>query len=175
MLSFNALLACDLILIPAAAERMAIDGVADLINQVQNIMWNKFNLDAQDIRILFTMYKSANLHFPKIVNNARRIWRDNVLSVKIPESLARALSKSSRGDLSFRSELFALRNLSLDRAARFLTAFEMTTSATLTEPESIAFPLSFDDRRSLNSYQPKHPGAIAYERLADWLIHCETG
>lgn len=125
MLSFNALIAADLILVPAAAERMAIDGVADLINHVQNIMWNKFSLDHQEIKILFTMYKGTTLHSPKIVNNAKKIWRDNVLPIRIPES--------------------------------------------------IEFPRSFDNRRPLNSYQPKHPGAIAYDSLADWLIRYETG
>jgi chromosome partitioning protein len=35
MLAFNGLAAADLILIPASAERMAVDGVADLINHVQ--------------------------------------------------------------------------------------------------------------------------------------------
>lgn len=125
MLSFNALLASDLILVPAAAERMAIDGVADLVNHVQNIMWNKFNLDHQDIKILFTMFKSTTLHSPKIVNNAKKIWRDNVLAIRVPES--------------------------------------------------IEFPRSFDNRMPLNSYQPKHPGAIAYDLLADWLIQYETG
>ena len=124
MLSFNALIAADLILVPAAAERMAIDGVADLINHVQNIMWNKFNLDNQEIKILFTMFKATTVHSPKIVNNARKIWRDNVLPIKVLES--------------------------------------------------IEFPRSFDNRRPLNSYQPKHPGAIAYNLLAEWIIQHET-
>src|SRR5439155_26481471 len=44
MLAFNGLAAADLILIPASAERMAVDGVADLVNHVQRIMWNRFNL-----------------------------------------------------------------------------------------------------------------------------------
>lgn len=123
MLSFNALLASDLIIVPASAERMAIDGVADLIEHVQNVMWNKFNLDEQDIKILFTMYKSANLHCPKIYSNAKRIWRENVLPMKIPES--------------------------------------------------IEFPRSFDNQSPLNSYQPKHPGAVAYDQLADWLLAYE--
>ena len=35
MLAFNGLAAADLIIIPASAERMAVDGVADLINHVQ--------------------------------------------------------------------------------------------------------------------------------------------
>ena len=37
-LAFNGLAAADLIVITASAERMAVDGVADLINHVQRIM-----------------------------------------------------------------------------------------------------------------------------------------
>src|SRR5436190_21400982 len=86
MLAFNGLAAADLILIPASAERMAVDGVADLINHVQRIMWNKFNLHHQELRILFTMYRSTTNHSPAIVANARKIWRENILNVKIPHS-----------------------------------------------------------------------------------------
>src|SRR6266542_3235612 len=86
MLTFNGLAAADLILVPASAERMAVDGVADLINHVQRIMWNKFNLNHQELRILFTMYRSTTTHSPAIVESARRIWRDNILSVKVPHS-----------------------------------------------------------------------------------------
>lgn len=87
MLAFNGLVAADLILVPAAAERMAIDGVFDLINHVQNIMWDRYKLDRQEIRILFTMYKATTSHSPGILRNARKIWRDNVLSMKIPETI----------------------------------------------------------------------------------------
>ncbi len=86
MLAFNGLAAADLILIPASAERMAVDGVADLINHVQRIMWNKFNINHQELRILFTMYRSTTNHSPAIVENARKIWRDNILSMQIPHS-----------------------------------------------------------------------------------------
>src|SRR5438477_8471230 len=86
MLAFNGLAAADLILVPASAERMAVDGVADLINHVQRIMWNKFALTHQELRILFTMYRSTTAHSPAIVENARKIWRDNILNVKIPHS-----------------------------------------------------------------------------------------
>jgi len=55
---------------------MAVDGVADLINHVQRIMWNKFNLNHQELRILFTMYRSTTTHSPAIVENARKIWRE---------------------------------------------------------------------------------------------------
>lgn len=86
MLAFNGLAAADLIVIPASAERMAVDGVGDLINHVQKIMWNKFNLNHQELRILFTMYRASTNHSPAIVSNAHKIWRDNVLPMKIPHS-----------------------------------------------------------------------------------------
>ncbi len=86
MLAFNGLAAADLIVIPASAERMAVDGVADLISHVQRIMWTKYALSHQELRILFTMYRSTTTHSPAIVANARKIWRDNILTVKIPHS-----------------------------------------------------------------------------------------
>ena len=86
MLAFNGLAAADIIIIPASAERMAVDGVADLITHVQKIMWSKFALSHQELRILFTMYRSTTSHSPAIVDNARKIWRDNVLNVKIPQA-----------------------------------------------------------------------------------------
>jgi len=86
MLAFNGLAAADLIIIPASAERMAVDGVADLITHVQKIMWSKFALNHQELRILFTMYRSTTTHSPAIVTNAQKIWRDNVLTMKIPHA-----------------------------------------------------------------------------------------
>src|ERR671932_638702 len=120
MLAFNGLAAADLIVIPASSERMAVDGVADLITHVQKIMWSKFALSHQELRILFTMYRSTTSHSPAIVANARKIWRDNVLNVKIPH-------------------------------------------ATI-------FSRSYDEKTPIGLLEPKHPGAIAYDVLADWFI-----
>jgi chromosome partitioning protein len=120
MLAFNGLAAADLILIPASAERMAVDGVADLISHVQRIMWNKFNLTHQELRILFTMYRSTTNHSPAVVDNARKIWRDNILSMQIPHSTL--------------------------------------------------FARSYDEKIPVSTLEPNHPGAIAYDVLADWLI-----
>ncbi len=123
MLAFNGLAAADLIIIPASAERMAVDGVADLINHVQKIMWNKFGLSHQELRILFTMYRATTSHSPAIVANAQKIWRENVLSVKIPHSTV--------------------------------------------------FSRSYDLKKPISLVDPKHPGSIAYDVLADWLIDYE--
>jgi len=100
MLAFNGLAAADLIVIPASAERMAVDGVADLINHVQRIMWNKYALTHQELRILFTMYRTTTSHSPAIVANARKIWRDNILSVKIPHSTIFSKSYDQRTPLA---------------------------------------------------------------------------
>ncbi len=124
MLAFNGLAAADLIIIPASAERMAVDGVADLINHVQKIMWNRFALTHQELRILFTMYRPVTLHSPTIVANAQKIWRDNVLSIKIPHSTV--------------------------------------------------FSKSYDERKPISWLEPRHPGAIAYDVLAEWLIQYEN-
>src|SRR6266700_256179 len=124
MLAFNALAAADLIVIVASAERMAVDGVADLINHVQRIMWNKYSLTHQDLRILFTMYRSTTSHSPAIIANARKIWRDNVLTVKIPHSTI--------------------------------------------------FSRSYDEKTPVAMLDAKHPGAIAYDVFADWLLNYEN-
>lgn len=123
MLAFNGLAAADLIVIPASSERMAVDGVADLINHVQKIMWNKFSLTHQELRILFTMYRATTAHSPAIVANAKKIWRENVLNVKIPHSTL--------------------------------------------------FARSYDQKNPVALLEPKHPGAIAYQVFADWLITYE--
>ncbi len=78
---------------------MAVDGVADLITHVQRIIWNKFSLTHQEPRILFTMYRSTTTHSPAIFANAKKIWRDNVLSVKIPYSKAFARSYDQKTPL----------------------------------------------------------------------------
>ena len=87
-------------------------------------MWAKFSLNHQELRILFTMYRATTSHSPAIVANAKKIWRDNVLSVKIPH-------------------------------------------ATI-------FSRSYDEKTPIGMLEPKHPGAIAYDVLAEWLINYEN-
>ena len=88
-LAFNAILAADWILITASAERMALDGVADLIRHIQEILWRKYpdELANQEIRILFTKYKKSTSHSPGVVNAAKRVYRDNVIDILVPETV----------------------------------------------------------------------------------------
>lgn len=123
MLAFNGLAAADLIVIPASAERMSVDGVADLITHVQKILWSKFALTHIELRILFTMYRATTSHSPAVVETARKVWRDNVLKITIPH-------------------------------------------ATL-------FSRSYDEKTPIGFLEPKAPGALAYDRFADWLIEID--
>jgi cellulose biosynthesis protein BcsQ len=66
------------------------------------------------------MYRSTTNHSPALVENARKIWRDNILSMQIPHSTL--------------------------------------------------FSRSYDEKIPVNTLEPNHPGAIAYDVLADWLI-----
>jgi chromosome partitioning protein len=62
MLAFNGLAAADLIVIPASSERMAVDGVADLINHVQKIMLSKFSLTHQELGVPLASDTVAEFH-----------------------------------------------------------------------------------------------------------------
>ena len=88
-LAFNGIVAADLLLVPASAERMSVDGISDLVNHVQEIFWHKFQdeLKQQEIRILFTMFKANTKHSPGVVQAARRIYRGNILDIQIPETI----------------------------------------------------------------------------------------
>jgi chromosome partitioning protein len=88
-LAFNGIVAADLLLVPASAERMAIDGVSDLMNHVQSIIWHKYRAELvdQEIRVLFTMYKANTNHSPGVVQATRKIYGGNVLDILIPETI----------------------------------------------------------------------------------------
>jgi len=100
-LAFNGIVAADLLLVPASAERMSVDGISDLVNHVQEIFWHRFRdeLKNQEIRILFTMFKASTKHSPGVVQAARRIYQGNVLDMLIPETIEFPRSFDKRAPL----------------------------------------------------------------------------
>ena len=88
-LTFNAMLAADYIIIPCSAERMAVDGLNDLVKHIQQVVWHKYPQETahQEIRVLFTMFKKNTSHSPGIVSRSKKLFRDNVLDVLIPETI----------------------------------------------------------------------------------------
>lgn len=123
-LAVNAIVAADLLIVPASAERMAIDGVSDLINHVQEIIWHRFRdeLQSQEIKILFTMYKANTTHSPGVVQAAKRIYRDNVIDILVPESIEFPRSFDRKMPISFLSPKHP-GSLAYQQLAQWMTAY----------------------------------------------------
>jgi chromosome partitioning protein len=119
-LTFNALIAAQQIVVPVSAEKAAIDGLADLVKHLHTVLWPKYDLD-QDIHILFTMYKAGTSHSPGIVKSARKIYRDNVLSVLVPEAIAFPRSYDARQPMTVFAPSHAGTKAYRDLAAWLLT------------------------------------------------------
>jgi chromosome partitioning protein len=98
----NALVAADLIMVVPASERASLDGVADLLSRLQGILWRKFDLQHQELKILFSMYRLSTNHSLAVVGSARKIWRDNVLNMTIPHSTAFSVSYDKQIPLTVR-------------------------------------------------------------------------
>jgi chromosome partitioning protein len=98
----NALVAADLIMIVPASERASLDGVADLLERLQGILWRKHNLQHQELKLLFSMYRASTNHSLAVVSSARKIWRDNVLNMTIPHSTAFSISYDKQIPLTVR-------------------------------------------------------------------------
>lgn len=94
-LTFNALVAARQIIVPVSTERMAVDGLADLIKHLHTVLWAKYDLD-QDIRILFTKYDATTSLSPGIVKSAQKIYRENVLPMLVHSAVAFPRSYEAR-------------------------------------------------------------------------------
>jgi chromosome partitioning protein len=94
-LTFNAIVAARQIIVPVSAERMAVDGLADLIKHLHTVLWPKYELD-QDIRILFTKYDATTSLSPGIVKSAQKIYRENVLPMLVHSAVAFPRSYEAR-------------------------------------------------------------------------------
>jgi cellulose biosynthesis protein BcsQ len=85
-----------------ASERPSLDGIADLLSRLQGILWKKFDLQHQELRILFSMYRLSTNHSIAVVSSARKIWRDNVLNMTIPHTTAFSVSYDKQIPLTVR-------------------------------------------------------------------------
>ncbi len=88
MLSRSALTAADFVLIPLQAERPALDGVQDILQFIQEIIWSKHNPNLRIAGILPTMFKRTTSHSAGVVQRARELWGDKVYPFEVPEAIA---------------------------------------------------------------------------------------
>jgi chromosome partitioning protein len=88
MIALNALAAADEAIIPLQAERPALDGVQDLLKFIYEVVWDGYNPKLKIGGILPTMYKKTTTHSPSVIETARKIWKENVMPLEVPESIA---------------------------------------------------------------------------------------
>jgi chromosome partitioning protein len=81
--------AADLILAPITPDKMAVDGLSDLVKHTQTVLWAKFSkeLRNQEFRIFFARYKLSNKHHPSLLNAAKRVYGNHVLDILVPDGI----------------------------------------------------------------------------------------
>lgn len=87
MLALNALAAAGEVIIPLQSERPALDGAADILRYIQDIVWDKYNPDLKILGILPTMMRRTTSHSTGVIKKAREIWGDKVFAQEIPASI----------------------------------------------------------------------------------------
>ena len=88
MLSISALAAAHGVIIPLQAERPALDGTADVVRFIQDIVWARYNPDLEILGILPTMMRRTTSHSPGVIEKARALWGDKVFNVEIPTTVS---------------------------------------------------------------------------------------
>lgn len=87
MLALNALAAASEVIIPLQSERPALDGAADILRYIQDIVWDQYNPTLKILGILPTMMKRTTSHSAGVIKKAREIWGDKVFTQEIPASI----------------------------------------------------------------------------------------
>ncbi len=111
LITINALVAADSILIPIQCEYYALEGVSQLINTYKLVRKN-LNTDLRIEGVLLTMYDKRNKLNHQVVNEIQKYFREKVYNTVIPRNvrLAEAPSygipimyfdKKSTGSLSY--------------------------------------------------------------------------
>jgi len=88
MLSISALAAAHQVIIPLQAERPALDGTADVLRFIQDIVWAHYNPTLEILGILPTMVRRTTSHSPGVIQRARQLWGDKVFDVEIPATVS---------------------------------------------------------------------------------------
>ncbi|ETZ07491.1 sporulation initiation inhibitor protein Soj [Holospora obtusa F1] len=93
LLTLNALIACDFVLIPLQCEFYALDGLSRLLSNIQTIK-KTFNSNLKILGILLTMYDKRCLLNQQVAKNVRDYFKNIVLPMEIPRSIKIAEASS---------------------------------------------------------------------------------
>lgn len=86
MLTINALVAADSVIIPIQCEYLALEGVADLVKTIGKVKQN-FNHSLNIEGILLTMYDTRNNLSEQIARDVKAYFKDKVYNTIIPRNV----------------------------------------------------------------------------------------
>lgn len=86
LITVNALVACDKLIIPMQAEFYALEGLSQLMETVK-IVRSKYNLSLDIEGILFTMFDSRLNVSNQVVEEVEKYFPDKVFETKIPRNV----------------------------------------------------------------------------------------
>lgn len=129
LLTLNALVAADRLLVPMQAEYFALEGISELVNTLERVR-EGFNPGLEIEGVLLTMYDDRTNLAQQVTENLREFFKDKLLKTVIPRNVRLAEAPSygkpvllydpkSKGAESYRSlaeELLARNNIESPRA-----------------------------------------------------------
>lgn len=86
LLTMNALVASDYVIIPVQCEYLALEGVADLMKTIQKVKKN-FNPNLQLHGIVLTMFDGRSNLSKSIVSDVKEFFKDQVYDTLIPRNV----------------------------------------------------------------------------------------
>lgn len=86
LLTMNALVASDYVIVPVQCEYLALEGVADLMKTVQKVKKN-FNPNLQLHGIVLTMFDGRSNLSKSIVSDVKEFFKDQVYDTLIPRNV----------------------------------------------------------------------------------------
>jgi chromosome partitioning protein len=93
LLTLNALVAADRLLVPMQAEYFALEGISELMNTLDRVR-ETFNADLEIEGVLLTMYDDRTNLAQQVTENLREFFKEKLLKTAIPRNVRLAEAPS---------------------------------------------------------------------------------
>jgi chromosome partitioning protein len=93
LLTLNALVASDRLLVPMQAEYFALEGISELMHTLERVR-GTFNADLEIEGVLLTMYDDRTNLAQQVTENLREFFKDKLLKTTIPRNVRLAEAPS---------------------------------------------------------------------------------
>ena len=143
LLTLNALVAADSVLVPMQAEYFALEGVSELLDTIERLR-QSFNPDLQIEGVVLTMYDDRTNLAQQVTHELKRYFGDKLLGTVIPRNIRLAEAPSygkpvllydvrSRGAESYIKLAKELMERMMQAASSKSTASDVSSSTTTEE------------------------------------------